>query len=57
VEPERPPEPALSTAKLVAEKRVERGASAVVLSGSQARGDAGPESDLDMVVVGSEESS
>jgi predicted nucleotidyltransferase len=43
---------ALSTVRLVAEELVERGASAVVLAGSHARGDAGPESDLDDIVVG-----
>ena len=56
MEPERPPEPALSTARLVAEELVERGASAVVLAGRGARG-AGPESDPDIVKVGPEESS
>ena len=46
---------ALSTVRLVAEELVERGASAVVLAGSHARGDAGPESDLDDIVVGLED--
>jgi predicted nucleotidyltransferase len=46
---------ALSTVRLVAEELVERGASAVVLAGSHARGDAGPESDLDVIVVGPED--
>ena len=48
---------ALSTVRLVAEELVERGASAVVLAGSHARGDAGPESDLDDIVVGLEDCS
>ena len=45
-------EPARSTARQVAEELVERGARAVVLVGSHARGDAGPESDLDLLAVG-----
>ena len=46
------PEPARSTTRRVAEELVERGARAVVLVGSYARGDAVPESDLDLLVVG-----
>lgn len=56
MEPERPPEPASSTARQIAEELVERGARAVVLVGSQACGDAGPESDLDILAVGPEAS-
>jgi hypothetical protein len=54
VEPGRPPEPARSTARRVADELVERGALAVGLVGSHGRGDAGPESDLHIIVVGPE---
>jgi len=47
VEPEHPP--ALDE---LAQQLVERGALAVVLVGSRARGDAGPESDLDLLAIG-----
>ena len=43
---------ALQTAKALADELVEQGAEAVILTGSWARGDAHPESDLDIRVVG-----
>ena len=47
-----PPERALSVAREVADGLAGDGAEAVVLVGSQARGDAGPESDVDVLAVG-----
>lgn len=52
--PERLSEPARSTALRVTEELVESGARAVALVGSHARGEAGPESDLDLLAVGPE---
>ena len=45
---------ALSVAREAARDLVERGAEAVVLVGSHTRGEAGPESDLDLLAVGPE---
>lgn len=52
--PERLPEPVRSTALRVAEELAEGAARAVVLVGSYASGDAGPESDLDLLAIGPE---
>jgi len=52
VDPERLSEPVRSTALQVAEELAERGARAVALVGSYASGEAGPESDLDLLAVG-----
>lgn len=49
-----PTERALEVARYVAERLVDGGADAVVLTGSHARGDAHPESDLDVRGVGIE---
>ena len=54
MEPEHLPEPVRSIAQRVTDELTETGARAVVLVGSHVRGDAGPESDLDIFVVGSE---
>ena len=50
--PGHQPDPALSAAREVAAGLAEDGARAVVLVGSHARGDAGPESDVDVLAVG-----
>lgn len=49
---DRLPEPVRSAAREVADELARDGAEAVVLAGSQVRGDAGPESDLDVYAVG-----
>lgn len=54
MEPEDLPEPVRSTSREVAKTLARGGAAAVVLSGSHVRGDASPESDLDVFVVGPE---
>ena len=51
----RPSDRVLSVAQGVAEELAGEGAEAAVLVGSHARGDAGPESDLDVFAVGPEE--
>lgn len=50
--PERLSEPVRSTALRITEELVESGARALVLVGSHAVGDAGPESDLDLLAIG-----
>ena len=50
-----PSDRALSVALEVADELAADGAVAVVLAGSHARGDAGPESDVDVLAVGSRE--
>jgi predicted nucleotidyltransferase len=52
VPPEGPSDHALAVARQVAEELAEDGAEAAVLVGSHARGDAGPESDGDLLAVG-----
>lgn len=50
--PERLSEPVRSTALQITEELVDSGARAVALVGSHAVGDAGPESDLDLLAIG-----
>ena len=50
--PGRPSDHALSVARQAAEELAGEGTEAAVLVGSHARGDAGPESDVDVLVVG-----
>ena len=50
--PEHLPEPVRSVALQITEELAESGAQAVVLVGSHASGDAGPESDLDILAIG-----
>lgn len=50
--PTRPSDHALSVAREAADGLVADGAEAVVLVGSHARGDAGPDSDLDVLAIG-----
>jgi hypothetical protein len=50
-----PTDRALSVAREVAESLAEGWAEAVVLVGSHARGDAGPESDVDVLAIGPRE--
>jgi hypothetical protein len=52
VGPDHLPEQVLSVALQMTEELIESGARAVVLVGSHASGDAGPESDLDLLAVG-----
>jgi hypothetical protein len=54
VRPERLSEPVHSIALQITEELVENGAQAVALVGSHASGDAGPESDLDLLAIGPE---
>lgn len=55
MQPGRPPDHALSVAREVAEELAGDGAEAVVLVGSHARGDARPDSDVDVLAVGPRE--
>ena len=50
--PGRPSDHALSVARQAAEELADDGAEAAVLVGSHARGDAGPDSDVDVLAVG-----
>jgi len=52
VPPQGPSDHALAVARLAAQELAGDGAEAAVLVGSHARGDAGPESDLDVLAVG-----
>ncbi|MDQ4127530.1 MAG: nucleotidyltransferase domain-containing protein [Actinomycetota bacterium] len=52
--PQHPTEPVRSIAQRVADELDETGARAVALVGSYARGEAGPESDLDILAIGPE---
>jgi predicted nucleotidyltransferase len=47
-----PTERALQVAQMETKELIEQGAEAVILTGSHARGDAHPESDIDLRVVG-----